>query len=131
MKLPPSHPHTSDRFRELLPNQAGVTSRLVFGNPAGFVEGQMFFGAFGEQLFVRLSEEDRREALGLPGSRTFEPMAGHPMREYVVLPEAIVFDTRKMRRWIDRSLAWASTLPPKRPRRPAANRPPRRSTRPR
>lgn len=112
MKFPAPSPTVSQRFFELLPEAPGVTRRLVFGCPCGFVAGQMFFGVFGSDLFVRLSEEDRPTALALRGAHAFEPMPGRPLREYVVLPPEVVADTRRMRRWLARSLAWSSARPP-------------------
>ena len=35
--------------------------RKMFGCPAWFVNGNMFAGAFADRIFLRLSEEDRRE----------------------------------------------------------------------
>ena len=45
---------------------------------------------------VRLSEADRAKALAEAGAKPFAP-GGRPMREYVVLPPAIVADKREAR----------------------------------
>lgn len=141
VKLPPVGREAVAIFERSLPADPDVVRRLVFGNPAAFVGGQMFFGTFSEDLFVRLGEVDRAEALRLPSAHLFEPMPGRAMTEYVVLPIEIRGDPQRLRSWIDRSVRWARSLPPKAarakggaPRRPAAparspSRSPQRSSR--
>jgi len=48
-----------DAFRALVPPAEGVTVKPMFGNLAGFVNGNMFCGLFGEKLFVRVGGDDR------------------------------------------------------------------------
>jgi hypothetical protein len=73
-------------------------------------------GVFGESLFVRLSELDREEAKTKAGFVAFEPMPGRAMREYWVLPPSLVKNHNDARQWVARSLAYALTLPPKKPK---------------
>jgi hypothetical protein len=40
-------------------------------------------------------------------------MAGRPMKEYVVLPDAWRTSRKKAEEWVGRSFAWASSLPAK------------------
>lgn len=49
------------------------------------------------------------EAGGVP----FEPMAGRVMKEYVVLPQAIVSRSATLVKWVRKSMAYAGALPPK------------------
>jgi TfoX/Sxy family transcriptional regulator of competence genes len=46
----------------------------MFGNVAGFVNGNLFMGVYGNGLFLRLSEEDRGELLKIKGASLFELM---------------------------------------------------------
>jgi TfoX/Sxy family transcriptional regulator of competence genes len=85
----------------------------MFGNISAFVNGNMFAGLFGNKLFVRLSDEDRRKLLEKKGASLLEPMKGKPMREYIVLPKAWRNQQETVRQWIARSLDWTSKLPPK------------------
>jgi len=119
MKLPRADPSTVARFHALVPNDAGVTVRPVFGQPAAFVAGNMFLGVFGDAVFVRLSEEDRAAGRLPDGARPFEPMPGHPMREYVVLPPTLTAEPARARPWIESGLRYARGLGPKPPKRPA------------
>ncbi|MCI4360833.1 MAG: TfoX/Sxy family protein, partial [Thermoplasmata archaeon] len=97
MKLPAADPGAVARFEQLCPTGPGISVRPMFGQPAAFVTGRMFFGVFGGDVFVRLSEEDRKTGLLLPGARPFEPMPGRPMREYVVLPESLLAEPARAR----------------------------------
>jgi TfoX/Sxy family transcriptional regulator of competence genes len=113
MEMPKPDPAAERQFEQLRPDQPNVTSRKVFGHPAAFVNGNMFFGVFGPELFVRLSDRDSVAAASVPGFRPFEPMPGRPMRGYLVLPTAVRAKPVEARRWIRRSLEFASGLPPK------------------
>ena len=85
MKFAAPAASTVKDFEALLPSAPGVTSKLMFGQPAAVVNGHLFFGVFGNQLFVRLSDADRSEAGEIPGFLPFEPMPGRAMREYLIL----------------------------------------------
>ncbi len=60
----------------------------MFGNLSAFVNGNMFLGLFGNDLFVRLSGEDQLELLKMKGASVLEPMKGKPMKDYIMLPRA-------------------------------------------
>jgi hypothetical protein len=47
-------------------------------------------------------------------------MEGRPMKGYVVLPTDWHEDPRKSRAWVERSLAYVSSLPPKEKKPPKA-----------
>lgn len=99
--------------------------RMMFGGPAHFVHGNMFAAVHQQNLVIRLAAEDRVEIAAVySGVRPFEPMPGKPMREYVVLPEEIHSDPALLHEWLDRSHAYAASLPPKAPKAPeSANAP--------
>jgi TfoX/Sxy family transcriptional regulator of competence genes len=102
-------------FASVVPEHPTVAVRPMFGNPAAFVNGNMFMGLFGPDVFVRLPEADR-EALEKVGGVSFEPMPGRRMTGYVVLPSAWRAEPRKVAKWVARSLGWAQGLPPKQPK---------------
>lgn len=88
----------------------------MFGQLAAFVNGNMFMGLFGDDVFARLRQADREAELAEGGS-AFEPMAGRPVREYVVLPGAWREDEpERVHEWAARSLDHAEELPPKQPK---------------
>ncbi len=103
-------------FESVVPDHPGVRTRPMFGNVSAFVNGNMFMGLFGADVFVRLPDADQ-EAVAGEGGTPFEPMSGRPMREYVVLPAEWRSDPGRVREWAARSLEWAEELPPKQPKR--------------
>ena len=86
LKIPRPDKESMDLFQSLIPKDDRVTVRPMFGNISAFVNGNMFFGIFGNDLFVRLSIEDREELLKNKGASVLEPMKGKPMKDYVVVP---------------------------------------------
>ena len=88
-------------------------SRKMFGYPCVFVNGQLFAGVHQENIMIRLSEADREAFLALDGAARFEPMPGRPMREYVVAPQLMIDSPDELVGWLEKSYAYAKTLPPK------------------
>ena len=68
----------------------------MFGQLSAFVNGNMFMGIFGDDVILRLPEAERNEVIGAGGG-PFEPMAGRPMKEYVMLPTAWRDEPDRMR----------------------------------
>ena len=88
MPMPKPDEESRTYFEPVIPEDPRVQVRPMFGNVAGFVNGNMFMGLFGNDLFVRLSESDRAMLLQEEGAIVMEPMTGRPMKEYVVMPKA-------------------------------------------
>ncbi len=102
-----------DLFYEVLPDDPRIERRKMFGYPCAFLNGNMFTGLHQENFIVRLSEDDRKHANEQYGTQPFDPMKGRPMREYIALPEEIMADEDALKDWVERSLSFASALPPK------------------
>ncbi len=99
-------------FTKLVPAEPAVTMRPMFGNLAAFVNGNMFAGLFGDDLFVRLPD-DQAAPIRKRGGRDFEPMPGRAMRGYVTIPSTWRTRPAPTKTWIAASLAFARSLPPK------------------
>ena len=97
-------------FTEPLPN---IEPKKMFGYPCCFLNGNMFTGLHEENWIVRLPEEDRNELIDNHGATQFAPMEGRVMREYVTLPPTILSNPLELKKWLDKSHAFATTLPPK------------------
>jgi TfoX/Sxy family transcriptional regulator of competence genes len=108
-----SPPALIDLFDKSVPASATVSRRQMFGYPAAFANGNLFIGLHQNDFIMRLSEEDRALFSARYGERTFEPMKGRPMREYVRLPEELLTDARRRAPWIKRSLQYAEAIKPK------------------
>jgi TfoX/Sxy family transcriptional regulator of competence genes len=113
MKMPKPTEARKALFRSLLPEGPGITERPMFGQLAGFVNGNMFLCLFGARSAIKLAEEDAAELLQIKGAEPFEPMAGRPMRGYVTLPESWHKNTAQAEEWVARSVAFVGSLPPK------------------
>jgi hypothetical protein len=72
----------------------------------------MFTGLHQDRWVIRLPDE-ARAALAEAGGTPFEVMPGRPMREYLVLPATLASNPAAMRPWLERALANARDLPPK------------------
>jgi TfoX/Sxy family transcriptional regulator of competence genes len=85
----------------------------MFGHKASFVNGHMFAGTFGLDVFVRLDAGDRAALLAIDGAKPFEPMKGRPMTAYVQLPRQWIGNGRRAAPWVAKALASTAALPPK------------------
>lgn len=89
-------------------------TRKMFGCPSYFINGNMFAGAFGKDIFIRLSPKDIEEILTrYPNLERFQPRRGTIMKEYVSLPEAIYKNKAIFQTMINKSTKYVSALPPK------------------
>jgi TfoX/Sxy family transcriptional regulator of competence genes len=102
----------AQRVRDVLAEVPDVTERRMFGGLAFLVGGHMACGIVGSDLMLRLGEAGADAALERPHVRPMD-FTGRPMRPMVyVAAEGIVTDP-PLKRWVDRSVDYARTLPPK------------------
>lgn len=90
-----------------------VERRTMFGYPSVFLNGNMLASIFQDRVMVRLSEPDRADAMKRAGAKPFEPTPGRGMKEYVDFPADVIADPRALRGWLERGIAYVSTLPSK------------------
>jgi len=105
-------PELAAAFDKAAPKDPRVVRKPMFGYPALFLNGNMFAGTFQDKVVARLSEDERERAMN-EGATAFEPMAGRPMKGYVVVPAADVRKPRALAKWIERARVHATTLPEK------------------
>jgi hypothetical protein len=89
----------------------------MFGYPVCVLRGNMFMGLHQESLILRLAEADRDEFRGRYNAGLFEPMPGRPMKEYIVVPPALLYDDATIGEWVRRSRTCAEQLPAKKPKK--------------
>ena len=94
----------------------GVTPKKMFGYSAAFLNGNMFACLFQDRMMLRLSEADRGACRRQFGAKPFEPSPGRVMREYVEVPDALLKSEKLLNAWLEKSHAYASSLPPKTPK---------------
>lgn len=112
----PAPEDLAKRFASLIAAMPEAEPRKMFGYPAAFVAGRLFAGLHQDTMIVRLDTVEREKLLEQAGARIFEPMAGRPMREYVVVPPVLV-ESDEMADWLTRALVYTRSLPEK-PARP-------------
>ena len=116
MQIPKPTDDDKDYFRSILPADPRVEVKPMFGNVAGFVNGNMFAGLFGSEVGVKLADADREQLLA-EGGGPFGP-AERPMGGYVSLPASWRDDPARAVSWAERALDHVATLPPKPPKKP-------------
>jgi TfoX/Sxy family transcriptional regulator of competence genes len=100
-----------ERFEKTMSEVPGTSLRKMFGYPAAFAaNGHMFTGLHQDRWVIRLPDEGREE-LTAAGGTPFEPMPGRPMREYLVLPGAVLADPGALESWLERARAYTEGLP--------------------
>jgi TfoX/Sxy family transcriptional regulator of competence genes len=111
-KMPKPSERAKAAFAKLVPDEPQVTLRPMFGNLSAFVNGNMFAGLFGEELFVRLSDSDSA-AIRKHGGHDFEVMPGRAMKGYVTVPATWLAKPGPAQGWIKEALEKTRELPPK------------------
>jgi len=115
MKLPRPTEDSKAAFTKLVPDEPAITLKPMFGQLSAFVNGNMFCGLFGDDLVVRLPEAEIT-AVKKQGGRDFEPMAGHKMGGYVMVPGDWRAKPAPAVALIKRSLAVTRAMPAKKPK---------------
>jgi TfoX/Sxy family transcriptional regulator of competence genes len=112
MKLPRPSDEAKAAFSRLVPDEPAITLKPMFGQLSAFVNGNMFCGLFGDELVVRLPDTEIT-AVKKQGGRDFEPMAGHKMGGYVMVPGDWRAKPAPALALIKRSLALTRAMPSK------------------
>jgi hypothetical protein len=100
------------RVREVLGDRPGLAEKQMFGGLAFLLHGNMACGVRADDLIVRVAANDAETAMGEPGTRRFD-LTGRPMKGWLLVDADGHAKDDDLRRWIDRGLAYASSLPPK------------------
>ncbi len=101
------------RIRCALGDAEGVSERKMFGGLAFLQHGNMVCGVTGENLMLRLGPELADAALDQPHTRPMD-FTGKQMKAMVYVEPPGLADDAALANWIERALAFAATLPPKR-----------------
>ena len=100
------------RIRDYLGDAPGVTERKMFGGIAFMVSGNMACGVLGEDLIVRLGDEEGEKALAEDGVRPFD-FTGKPMKGIVYVSAERVSGDAGLSEWVEAGADYATSLPPK------------------
>jgi TfoX/Sxy family transcriptional regulator of competence genes len=106
--------HLANRIRELIAGDPEITEKRMFGGLAFLVAGNMAVAASGQGgLIVRVDPEATAALVTKPHARPFE-MRGRAMQGWLRVEPEGVGSKRQLERWVERGVAYARSLPPKR-----------------
>lgn len=101
-----------ERYEALLASIPGL-ERKGDANPYTSINGNMFTLLHqSERLAIRLPEDKRQEFLKKYKTKLFEAY-GTVMPEYVAVPEAMLKNSKDLKKYLEFSFAYAKTLKPK------------------
>jgi hypothetical protein len=107
----------AERVRSALDGMADVAEIKMFGGLCYTVRGHMAVGVNGSDLMVRLPPEEHDGAVAEPHARPMD-LTGRPMRGFLFVSSEGIRNAKTLARWVDRGVAYASSLPPKKPKKP-------------
>jgi TfoX/Sxy family transcriptional regulator of competence genes len=106
----------AERIRTAMEDVPEVAEIAMFGGLCFTVRGNMAVGLNGTDLMVRLDPDEHDAALAEPHARPMD-FTGRPMRGFLYVDAAGTRSGAGLRKWVRRGVAYASALPPKRPRK--------------
>lgn len=105
----------AERVRTALAKVKGVSEIKMFGGLCYTVGGNMAVGVNGEDLLVRLAPDDGDAALAEPGVRLMQ-VGSRTSRGWLSVGSEAIATARTLEHWVDRGVAYATSLPPKKPK---------------
>ena len=103
----------ADRIRELMPDEAGVTEKKMFGGLAFLVGGNMAVSASGQGgLMVRVDPAQSDALVASTNARPME-MRGRSMQGWLRVDTEDVRTKRQLAKWVSMGVAYARSLPAK------------------
>jgi TfoX/Sxy family transcriptional regulator of competence genes len=102
----------TERIRERLVGNKGLTEKKMFGGIAFLLNGNMCCGVHQRELIVRLDPAQTAAALAEPHTRIFD-LSGRPMKGWILVESAGLADEPALARWLRFSTNYAASLPKK------------------
>ncbi len=102
----------AQRMREVLADEPGVVEKKMFGGLAFMVRGNMCCGIVKDELMLRVGKDLFDEAMARPHSRVMD-FTHRPMPGMVYVEKPGFASDGDLKDWIDLSLRFVNTLPPK------------------
>jgi hypothetical protein len=103
----------AERVRELLAGEPGVEEKAMFGGLAFLLAGNLAVGIRGGELMLRVGPDGVEEALARPHARQ-SFMGERPMKGWILVAPEGLASGEELGGWVDRGVAFARSLPPKR-----------------
>ena len=104
----------ADRIRDLLPDNADVTEKKMFGGLAFLVGGHLAVSASGQGgVMVRVDPAESDALVAKSNARPME-MRGRMMQGWLRVDTDDVRTKRQLEKWVKLGVTYARSLPPKR-----------------
>jgi TfoX/Sxy family transcriptional regulator of competence genes len=103
----------AERVREQMSARSDVSEMKMFGGIAFLLGGNMAVGVRGDDLLVRLSEDDAKRALSEQGVRPFEMGGRRRPKGWVLVGGDRISDDAGLREWVEAGADYATSLPAK------------------
>jgi TfoX/Sxy family transcriptional regulator of competence genes len=100
----------AQRIRKVLPPDATIEERKMFGGVAFLLKGKMFVGVVESDLMVRIGAEAYDAALARPHVRPMD-FTGRPLTGFVFVSDAGIRTQKNLGDWIHRAMTFVATLP--------------------
>jgi TfoX/Sxy family transcriptional regulator of competence genes len=100
-------------IQKLYVGEKGLTAKRMFGGVSYRVGGNMAFGIYKDNLIIRLGSPERAQQEIDSGRALPFDITGKAMKGWVMIPKVRLGADRDYKKWLDRGLAFAKTLPPK------------------
>lgn len=100
------------RLKEVYQPHKGVVEKKMFGGLAFMVNGHMSCGVSGDELMVRVGPEQYAKALGRQHAREMD-FTGRSLTGFVYVASEGVKTKRQLSQWVNMSLKFVRSLPPK------------------
>jgi hypothetical protein len=118
----PFSQQAAERVRNTLRSRHGLTEKEMFGGVAFLLHGNMAVGVHGEDLIARVDPDETEALLREPGAKPFTLAGRGGMSGWLlVAPDGYQGDAG-LRAWVERGVAYASSLPWKSPAKGKAKR---------
>ena len=102
----------ADRIRRCLGRRRALTERKMFGGISFLLGGRMCCGVIGDDLVIRVGPQGYQQAVGEPHARPMD-FTGRPLRGFVYVAPAGYQSDKALMRWVQRAIAFVTTLPKK------------------
>ena len=102
----------ASRVRKLLKSEKNSDEKKMFGGLAFMLNGSMCCGVIQNLLVARVGPDSYESALAEPHTRPMD-FTGKPMKGYVYVEPKGYESEEELKKWLDRSVEFVSTLNPK------------------
>ncbi|MBS1867801.1 MAG: TfoX/Sxy family protein [Acidobacteria bacterium] len=102
----------AERVRKLVAGAHRFDEKRMFGGLAFMVNGHMCCGVLKDDLVLRVGPQEHEKLKHHPHARPMD-FTGRPLRGFLYVGPAGLRSARDLRVWVQRSLQFVDSLPPK------------------